>query len=80
MIDVLTGKPLRVIPLEDGGGAFTVAVSQLEEIQRLFDSRGIFYWADDQALSWNGGPEEVDVHLGRNVDPAVVQAALDSVP
>jgi hypothetical protein len=80
MIDVTTNKPLRVSTDGTAGPYIEVAVSQLNEIQRLLDSHGIRYWVDEQAISWEGGPYTTDINFGRAGDARAIQAILDSAP
>jgi hypothetical protein len=80
MVDVFTKKPLRVVNAEPGPGSIYLPADQLEEVQRLFDSRGVHYWVSEGLLSMNDGPYEALIVLERRQDPRVVQTILDSVP
>jgi hypothetical protein len=51
--------------------------SQLDEVRRLLDGRGIRYWVEENAISMDGGPETVVVNLGREGNAMAVQAVLD---
>lgn len=77
MIDIVTRKPLRVSTDGTAGAYIMVPVSQLDDIQRLLDSRGVGYWVEEEALSLNGAPEIAVVNLGRGSDVIAVQAILD---
>ena len=79
MTDIITKKSMRVSADGTAGPYIMVAVSQLDELRQLLDSRGIGYWVDEHAISLNGGPETTVVHLGRQGDAATVQAILDMV-
>lgn len=78
MTDATTQKPLRVSTDGTAGPYIMVPVSRLDEIRRLLDSRGIRYWAEENAISLDGAPEIAVINLGRGVDAAAVQAILDS--
>ncbi|MEI8371483.1 MAG: hypothetical protein WCJ35_01480 [Planctomycetota bacterium] len=79
MTDTTTKKPLRVSTDGTAGPYIEVPVSQLDEVQRLLDSRHIGYWLDEHVISFNGAPEEAVINLGRGGDAAAVQAILDMV-
>ena len=78
MTDVVTTKPLVVSSDAAVGLFITVPVSQLDEVCRLLDGRGIRYWVDEYAVSLDGEPEVTDINLGRGGDAVAVQALLDS--
>jgi len=78
MIDATTKKPLRVSTDGTAGPYITLLVSQIEEVRRLLDDRGIRYWVEDDAISFNGEPEIAVIDLGRNADANAVQAILDN--
>ena len=78
MTDVVTQKPLLVSADERVGPYVDVPVSQLDELQRLLDSRRISYWVEEEVISLDGGPEIATIDFGRGADAAVVQAILDS--
>jgi hypothetical protein len=79
MTDVTTKKPLYVSTDGTSGPYVMVPVSQLDEVRRLFDSRGIGYWVEEEAISLDGTPEVAVINLGRGADAAAVQTVLDSV-
>lgn len=77
MTSAITQRPLCVT--ESTVGPYLILpLSQLEEVQRLFDAKGIRYRVGEHAVSWNGAPETIDINFGRGVDAAAVQAILDS--
>jgi hypothetical protein len=79
MTDFTTQKPLRVRTEGTAGPYIRVAMSQLDEVRKMLDSRGIRYWVSELAISWDGAPEVTTVNLGRGGDAAAVQAILDGV-
>ena len=79
MTDVTTNQPLRVSSDPTVGPYLELPVIQLDDVQRLLDSRGIAYCVDENYLSFDGGPEMATIDLGRGGDAIVVQAILDSV-
>jgi hypothetical protein len=80
MIDVTTGKSLRVSGGSTARPSIEVAASQAADVQRLLDEHGIPYWADEQALSFNGSPFMIGIDFDRDADAEAIQAILDSVP
>jgi hypothetical protein len=80
MIDVTTNKPLRVLDNGTTLPMIELPFSQLDDVRRLLDGIGVRYWVDEEIISFNGGPEEALIVLGRGTDASAVQAALDSVP
>jgi hypothetical protein len=78
--DTTTRKPLRVLTESTAGPYIRLPESQLAEVQQLLDSHGIHYEVDEEIISFNGGPEEAIIDLGRGGDAAAVQAILDSIP
>ncbi len=79
MADAATKKPLRVSTDGTAGPYILVPVSQLDEVQRLLDTRGFRYWVEENAISLNGAPEIAVINLGRGGDASAVQALLDSL-
>lgn len=79
MIDSITDRPIRVST--DGGAVpyVVVPVTQLEKVRGLFDSSGVAYWVDEEAISLDGKPEVVYINLRRGGDEAA-QRLLDRVP
>jgi hypothetical protein len=78
MTDAATKKPIRVSTDGTAGPYIMVPVSQLDEIRRLLDGRGVSYWVEENAISLNGAPEVAVIDLGRGGDAATVQTILDS--
>ena len=79
MTDAATKKTLRVSNDGTAGPYIMVPVIQLDEVRQLLDRRAVAYWIEENAISLNGAPEIAVINLGRDGDPAVVQALLDSV-
>jgi hypothetical protein len=79
MTDTMTSKPMRVLTVGTAGPYLRLPFSQLDDVRRLLDSRGIFYWVAENAISFNGAPEVIVVNFGREGDAALVQAILDDV-
>jgi hypothetical protein len=77
MTDTTTQLPLQVSTDGTAGPYIELAVSQLDEVKRLLDSRQIQYWVGENAISLDGGPEFAVINLGRNADSQVVQTILD---
>ena len=77
MIDVTTGKPMRVST--DGGvGPFLdLPVSQLDEVCGLLDGGGVYYWVEEGFISIDDGPEMATIEFGRKGDATRLQALLD---
>lgn len=79
MTDVTTKQPLRVSTEGTAGPYISLPYSQLDEVRRLLDDRGIYYWVRDNVISFDGGPEMAEINLGRAGNAVAVQAILDSV-
>ena len=79
MVDVTTQQPLRVSTDGTVGPYILVPLSQLGDVQRLLDSRGVPYWVDEEAVSLNGSPAVTVIDLGRKGDANAVQSLLDTV-
>jgi len=79
MTDAATQKALRVSTDGTAGPYIMLPFSQLDEVRRLLNGRGIRYWVEENAISINGGPEIVVINFGREGDAAAVQAVLDGV-
>jgi hypothetical protein len=77
MTDAMTLKALRVSTEGTAGPYIMLPFSQLDEVRRLLDGRGIRYWVEENAISMDGGPETVVVNLGREGNAMAVQAVLD---
>jgi hypothetical protein len=79
MVDITTKKPLRVSTDGTAGPYIMVPLSQLEEVRRLLDGRGVRYGVEEHAISVDGAPYIAIVNLDRRTDPKAIQALLDSV-
>ncbi|HUG92880.1 MAG TPA: hypothetical protein VML55_18710 [Planctomycetaceae bacterium] len=79
MTDTTTQQPLRVSTEGTAGPYLMLPVSQLDEVRRLLDSRGIRHWVKENVISLDGAPEIAVIEFGRSADAAAVQAVLDSV-
>lgn len=80
MIDAVTRQPLRLDTHGDSRLSLDLPASQVEDVCRVLDAKGVSYWVDDQYISFNGGPEEALIFFGWDVDAKVVQDYLDQVP
>jgi hypothetical protein len=81
MIDVVTKKPLRVLTAGNDALPYVhLAFEQLDELRRVLDAHGVRYRVPVNAISFDGGPEMVIVHLFPNggVDAPMIQAMLDN--
>ena len=80
MTDAATNQRLRVSIDGPAGPYIMLPVSQLDDVRKLLDSRGISYWVGENAISLNGAPEIAVINLGRAGDALGVQTLLDSAP
>ena len=80
MTDAATNQRLRVSTDGTAGPYIMLPVSQLDDVRKLLDSRGISYWVGENAISLNGAPEIAVINLGRAGDALGVQTLLDSAP
>ncbi len=78
MTDATTHQRVQVSTVGNVGPFIRVPLIQLDEIKKVLDAHHIFYWADENAISFNGRPYVLDVNFGRNGDAAAIQAVLDS--
>jgi hypothetical protein len=76
MTDITTRKPLHVIDTE-AGPFMDLPFSQVEDVRRLLDANGVYYWVSEHSISFNGGPAMTMVHFGHQGDAAAIQAILD---
>jgi hypothetical protein len=77
MVDTSTQKPLHVSNNGTAGPYIRLPFTQVDEVRRLLDDHKIFYWVEENVISFDGGPEIAVIDFGRNGDPAVVQDILD---
>jgi hypothetical protein len=80
MIDRTTHSQLRVSTDAGGNSYIRLPYSQVDEVRRALDKRGIRYSVDENIISLSGSPFMAMVRLGRGVDVNAIQAILDSVP
>ena len=80
MSDMAMYQRPRLAIVPDARPFIDLFVSQLDELKRQLDQRGIGYWVDPWYLSFNHGPETALVHLDRGVDVVFIQSVLDRLP
>ncbi|MEJ2367905.1 MAG: hypothetical protein P8Z49_06055 [Acidobacteriota bacterium] len=80
MIDVLTGRPIRLEGLAEEVPYFVVALEQKDEIARLFREEGVDFEVKEAPVSFDGRPPEAVFRLTGSQAPKTVQAVLDSRP
>ena len=81
MIDPITRKPITVdTDSEEEGGYLDIPPEQLDPVVALLEANAIPHWADEEALSMDGGPAVITVTLSRRADPVLVQRLLDGIP
>lgn len=79
MTDTRSRGSIRVLDGGKGGPYLRVALDQLDEVRKVLDEHGIFYWVDSVAVSLNGKPAVIAINLGLNNDAERVQTILDKV-
>ena len=79
MINVATKEPLRVWAEESEWPWISLPVSQLDEVRKLLDSRGIRYRVSEHYISFREEPFTTILTCERGTDGKAVQAILDSV-
>lgn len=78
MIDVRKNEPLRV--RNEGRSPYmTCSKVQLEDIKKLLDQHGVYYWLDPVSVSFNNEPATIFINFGQKGDRDAIQAILDSV-
>lgn len=80
MLDANTKQPLRVSPIDTGGGRIRIPAAQRAAVATLLQAHGVRHWVGEDVYSFNGGPEYGFISLSKNEDAATIQAILDSVP
>lgn len=80
MIDTIRKKPLTINVGDEGYSHLIVPVSQLDEVQALFDAKQIVYWVDEEYLSVDNRPEVAFISFSLNADKKLAQQLLDSIP
>lgn len=78
MTDAATQKPIVVSTDGTAGPYIMTPLSQLDKLRRLLESHDVYYWVEEEAISFNGAPAIAVVDLGRGGDAAAVQKILDS--
>ena len=77
MIEAKTSKPLRVSNIGTAGPFIDLPESQLDEVRKLLDRHGVYYWVSESVISLNGGPAMAEINLGRRGNAELVQGILD---
>jgi hypothetical protein len=73
MIDAATNKPVRVSTPETAPPLIDVSLDQRDKVVKLLQDNGIPHWAEYLAVSINGGPPMIVIHLRQGVNPVLVQ-------
>jgi hypothetical protein len=77
---MVTKKPLRVLTAgKDDLPYVRLAFEQLDDLRRVLDAHGVRYREPSNAISIDGGPEMVIVHIFPNggVTSTMIQEMLD---
>jgi hypothetical protein len=77
MIDIQSRRPIRVSPGGTAGPYVKVPVDRIGRVRTSLDRRGIAYWVESHAISFDGEPEIAVINLGFSGDSGRVQAILD---
>ncbi|HET6880279.1 MAG TPA: hypothetical protein VFI31_08995 [Pirellulales bacterium] len=77
MIDRSTNASLHVIGDQAAPGLIMAPASQLDAIRRILDEHHIYYWVDEEYISFDGEPDVAFINFSRDVDPKRVQKLLD---
>ena len=78
MIDATTNERLYVSTDDTAGPYIIVLLPQLDAVQKLLKQHGIPHSVDEEVISFDGGPEEAVIDLGRDGDADRVHQILDS--
>ena len=65
MIDTMTNKPLKLLTGEGTISLLSVPRTQLPEVRKLFDEKGVFYWVDEYSISIDGGPLRSHIEISK---------------
>lgn len=80
MIDVRTKKPVEVLRGGESTAMFWLPVSQIPQVEALFDQNKVNYWLLEAETPLGDGYTIRGVVLSRNENHDQVQTLLDSVP
>jgi hypothetical protein len=70
---------MRVMSNPDVGPWLRVPATQIDEVVKLFQCRGLRCWRSEHVMSVNGRPATGYVYLRRNETAAAAQTILDTV-
>ncbi len=79
MRDVTTHNSLYVSTDGTAGPYVMLPLAQLDDVRKLLDERGIYYWVEENAISFDGSPAIAVINFGVDADAEPIQAILDSV-
>lgn len=80
MTDPVTGKQLVVTGHPGSWSSIKVSEEHRDKVLALLAQHAVEpHWADENVLSFNGGPYMTRITMGRDVDAAAVQRLLDAV-
>ncbi len=79
MLDTQTREPLKVRPVEPGGGLIRVAAEQAHDVVAALQARGIRCWVTGEFVSIDGRPARGFIALSANEKAERVQTVLDSI-
>ncbi len=77
MIDEATNQPLQVETHELAGASIDVSLDMSDKVQKLLQKHDVPHWVTHLAISVDGSPMMVVIHLRRKVNPQAVQELLD---
>jgi hypothetical protein len=78
MIDIHTGKPIRVSTESPAGPYIRFSADQIDSVRQLLQANDIPHWVEHLIISVDDKPFIGVINLGRKVDPEHVQAILDA--
>jgi hypothetical protein len=78
MIDPTTQQPIRVSTEAPTARYIRVSVEFLEKVRKLLEDNDVPHWVDHYAISVDGRPAMIVIHLRRKADPSQVQELLDA--
>jgi hypothetical protein len=77
MIDVVTKEPIRVDRFPEAWPFLRIPLEQLDQVKKLLDQAGFRYSVNKFAISSDGDPYLVVLHLEYRADVAAIQKLLD---